>query len=148
MNVILGDVPANRVHRFLVFSFPTIADNLRLGGTIPSEIGLLVNVEEIKFARNSVTGEIPTELGLLSNLERLYVHLNKLEGNVPTELGQLTNLRYVRLQENLLTGEVPDEVCDLRDGALDQLILDCVIDPDDDTAEVDCAEPECCTECY
>jgi Leucine-rich repeat (LRR) protein len=37
-------------------------------------------------------GQLPTELGLLSNLQHLELRLNELSGLIPTELGSLTSL--------------------------------------------------------
>ena len=41
---------------------------------------------------NNLTGTIPTELGLLSNLEELWLSYNQLTGTVPTSLASLSNL--------------------------------------------------------
>ena len=42
-----------------------------LGGTLPSEIGLLQNMTKLTLSGTDMTGTIPTELGLLSGLVTL-----------------------------------------------------------------------------
>jgi hypothetical protein len=64
-----------------------------------------------------------------------------------TEPVVLYETAYVELQDNFLTGSVPDEVCGLRVGKLERLIMDCSIGVDNVTQEVQCAEPDCCSEC-
>ena len=41
------------------------------GYTIPSEIGILTNLEELELDDTGLIGSIPTEVGLLSNLSSL-----------------------------------------------------------------------------
>jgi Leucine-rich repeat (LRR) protein len=43
-------------------------DDNELRGLLPSEIGLLSNLEYLDFQRNILTGEIPEELGELTRL--------------------------------------------------------------------------------
>ena len=64
-----------------------------LTGTIPTELGLLSNLEALGLYLNQLTGTISTELGLLSNLEVLSLHSNQLIGSVPTSLARLPLLR-------------------------------------------------------
>jgi hypothetical protein len=64
-------------------------DDNDLVGTIPPEIGQLVNATYIALAENHLTGIIPTSFGMLSNLNRLDLQFNNLVGRVPQ---QLTNL--------------------------------------------------------
>jgi len=46
---------------------------------------------------NQLTGNIPSELGLLSNLQELHLEGNQLSGNIPSELGLLTSLEMLHL---------------------------------------------------
>jgi len=43
-----------------------------LSGTIHSEIGLLSNLEILRFTNNLVTGTLPTELGLLTKMRQFF----------------------------------------------------------------------------
>jgi Leucine-rich repeat (LRR) protein len=85
-------------------------DNNQLTGKIPTEIGQLVNLDILKLNNNKLTGKIPTEIGQLVNLNTLYLHDNKLTGKIPTEIGQLINLNDLYLDKNQLTGKIPTEI--------------------------------------
>ena len=76
----------------------------QLTGPIPTELGGLVNLEELSLWGNQLTGPIPTELGGLVNLEVLHLAGNQLTGPIPTELGGLVNLELLYLSGNQLTG--------------------------------------------
>lgn len=43
-----------------------------LSGRIPSEIGLLTNLQILRFTRGALTGSIPVELGLLTEMFQLF----------------------------------------------------------------------------
>lgn len=83
-------------------------------GTIPSELGLLTNMELGIFVdANKFTGTIPTEMGQLSNCTlSASFGRNFLTGTIPTQLGQLsllTDLGYgtygMSLSHNLFSGK-------------------------------------------
>eukprot|EP00978_Attheya_sp_CCMP212_P040932 scaffold228791_cov49-Attheya_sp.AAC.1 len=46
-------------------------DSFGLNGTLPSDIGLLTNLESLNLNNNRLTGTIPMQIGLLTNLEIL-----------------------------------------------------------------------------
>ena len=61
-------------------------------------------------------GNIPTEIGLLQNLEILSLYGNKLQGTIPTEIGRLKNLKtLLLLKGNNLSNLIPIEVCCLKE---------------------------------
>ncbi|KAK3287676.1 hypothetical protein CYMTET_4828 [Cymbomonas tetramitiformis] len=66
--------------------------NRGLVGTVPTELGLLLNVTYLDLSSNNLTGTVPTELGMLSELDTLYIFHNSLTGTLPTELGMLLEL--------------------------------------------------------
>ena len=79
-----------------------------LSGTIPPELGNLVNLRELDLSDNGLSGTIPPELGNLVNLELLDLSGNMLSGVIPVELGSLRSLRTLRLQGNAdLSGILP-----------------------------------------
>ena len=112
--------------------------NLGLGGSIPSELGSLSNLENLHLAWNMLTGPIPPELGdlyklkslrldqnqligstplelrKLSQLFQLNLSHNQLSGNIPVWLGNLSNLKYLDLGWNELSGSIPQELGDLN----------------------------------
>ena len=59
-------------------------------GTIPPELGDLLELTHLDLSDNSLTGEIPRELGGLSNLESLKLTGNSLTGCIPTALKSVT----------------------------------------------------------
>ena len=83
-----------------------LGDN-QLSGEIPSELGDLSNLKNMRLRDNQLTGEIPPALGDLSNLKSLSLEDNQLSGTIPTQLGSLTNLSSLILRSNRLTGPVP-----------------------------------------
>ena len=74
-----------------------IADNNKLFGTIPSQIGNLTELRVFEVDHNALTGTIPTELGNLINIVELDLDDNKLTGTIPTEFGRMINARELDL---------------------------------------------------
>ena len=136
-NLLSGPVPEN------LWSFPsllgldidknaglsgTIPTNIQLswgfniaetsmGGTIPSEVGLLSNFLYITVEHTQVTGTIPTEITNLGKLTYLLVNDNSLTGTFPAM--NSTSLRELRMENTSLTGLVPDAVCGIPDLSFD-----------------------------
>jgi Leucine-rich repeat (LRR) protein len=140
--------------------------------TIPTEIGLLFNLStcssiavenlpwrSIFFCEDILTrmtytgalslgdkleGTIPSEIGRCLNMTQLVLHTNlRLTGTVPSELGSMTALEKLQLHSTMLSGSMPDTVCSLRALSLKVLDSDCI-----NGFRVQCAQPECCTECF
>ena len=81
-----------------------------LTGTIPAELGSLINLRWLYLDDNQLSGEIPTELGNLFYLRKLYLAGNQLSGEIPAELGSLASLQELYLDNNQLTGVIPAEL--------------------------------------
>ena len=58
---------------------------------------LVVPTERLLLSKNGIGGKIPTELGALSSLNELRLAGNNLEEGIPTELGQLESLGKSRI---------------------------------------------------
>lgn len=85
--------------------------NAFMSGTIPSEIGMLTNLEELSLqALLFVTGSIPSEVGKLSQLEMLNLQGCALTGTLSSEIGRLINLEWAFLSVNELSGPLPSEI--------------------------------------
>ncbi|XP_077250841.1 uncharacterized protein LOC143890150 [Tasmannia lanceolata] len=82
----------------------------QLIGTIPSEIGLLSNLQILRLYGNQLSGSIPPTIGNLTNLDRLRLSQNNLTGPIPPSIGNLTKLTYLVLYENQLLGPIPKEI--------------------------------------
>ena len=66
-----------------MFCFVLLYDN-HLSGAIPTEIGLLTNLQVFNIALNAdITGTIPTEIGLLTNLLEFQVGYEEVIKNTP-----------------------------------------------------------------
>ncbi|KAJ3076966.1 hypothetical protein HDU98_010260 [Podochytrium sp. JEL0797] len=81
-----------------------------LGGSIPNEMGMLLNLTRLDLAQNNLVHEIPAELGELLCLTDLYLNNNMLTGWIPVELGKLVKLKCMSLHGNLLSGRIPIEL--------------------------------------
>jgi len=83
-----------------------------LVGTIPAEIGNLINLYNLELGGNQLGGIIPTEIGNLANLRNLLLHDNQLVGVIPSEIGNLSLLGYLELSGNQF-GTIPAEIWNL-----------------------------------
>jgi serine/threonine protein kinase len=78
-------------------------------GSIPRNMWkTMINLKELTFWGNKLTGTIPPEMGLLVNLTYLNMNKNSLYGGLPPELGSLVKLERALLYKNLFTGPIPD----------------------------------------
>ena len=65
----------------------------RLEGTIPTEVGRLVDLEALELPSNQIGGPLPTELGRCTKLREFFVFDNQLTGTIPPTLFDTSN-RY------------------------------------------------------
>lgn len=84
-----------------------IGRSFLLQGALPSEIGLLTDLQSLDLSYNSITGTIPTQLGLLSQLSYLDIAGNQIRGSIPTELCTLATLTYLSLHDNKMSESIP-----------------------------------------
>ena len=82
----------------------------RVAGLIPSELGQLAGLEELRLGGNQLGGDIPPELGRLSRLRVLDLRGTNVGGSIPPELGQLTNLEELLLDGTYLSGPIPPDL--------------------------------------
>ncbi|PKU69812.1 Leucine-rich repeat receptor-like tyrosine-protein kinase [Dendrobium catenatum] len=108
-NVLQGPIPSN---------FSKNLYRLRLGknllnGSIPSELGQLLNLTYLELNDNQLEGQIPQQLGNCKSLALLNLAKNFLHGGLPVSLGRLNQLVIVQLKQNILTGKIPAEFSNL-----------------------------------
>jgi hypothetical protein len=56
----------------------------------------------IIIADNQIGGSLPSEIGRLSDLENFAIWANALTGTIPTEFGQLSRLTYLDFGKSML----------------------------------------------
>lgn len=81
-----------------------------LSASLPTEVGLLTDLNSFSIRGNHLSNEVPTELGKLAMLETLNLSLNRFKGFIPSELGALASLNELFLGSNELTGPLPTEI--------------------------------------
>ena len=87
-------------------------------GSIPTEVGQLINLQELLLTSNQLTGAIwrGTDQHVVyeSTIDG-FVPENALAGPIPTEIGQLVQLTWLSLSSNQLTGACL-QIIELIDG--------------------------------
>ena len=85
------------------------ASSNNLNGYLPSEIGNLSELRELKLIGNkNLTGNLPDEIGKLTSLQYLNLYGCGFSGTIPLAIGNLTNLNYLDLQSCNFTNTIPD----------------------------------------
>lgn len=86
----------------------------QLGGSIPTELGLLTTLKKMDLGMNGrIGGSIPSQLCGLTNLQELFLNSNDLNGQLPNCLDRLTALKIIQLADNDLTGKLSSRLCHL-----------------------------------
>jgi len=99
-------------------------DAANLQGTLPPEIALLMDVENLIIKNNpNLVGEIPNEIGNMSQLRQLGLYGNSLGGSIPRSVFKLSHLVYLNLSGNKLIGEVYWEEMSHHQKKIERLIL-------------------------
>ena len=99
----VSTVPTSRVRKLELMG-------MRLGGSLPSEIGNLHDLRVLDLSGNFLSGGIPREIGDLANLRIMRLSRNQLSGEIPADIGKLNKLHTLALDQNLLTGYIPSSV--------------------------------------
>ena len=86
-----------------------------LTGSIPPELGNLTNLSALVLQNNQLTGSIPSQLGSMTALQQLGLEWNQLSGSLPASLGNLTNLYGLYLNYNQLSGSLPASLGNISD---------------------------------
>lgn len=92
-------MPISTIH-----TFPPIRKlrlvGCRMGGSIPSYLGLLTSLTSLELSQNDLISSIPSELGMPSNLTSLILSENSLTGSIPEEIGDLLFLTAFNSEQN------------------------------------------------
>ena len=81
---------------------------MNLDGTIPYEIGLLFDLEDLNLFGNNLRGTLPDSMSHLQSLEVLILHGNDISGSLPSWMNSLVNLRTLNVAENKFQHTLPD----------------------------------------
>jgi Leucine-rich repeat (LRR) protein len=85
-------------------------DSNELSGSIPSEMGLLSLMTELKLHTNNLTGPIlPDFVQQFMELEQLALERNSFTGTLPS-FGPLTKLTEFKVGAALITGTIPSSI--------------------------------------
>lgn len=69
-------------------------DSNLCSGTLPTELGSVLNFVDLRLGSNFFSGPVPSEIGLLANLTNLELQFNPdLTGTIPAEIQNLPNLK-------------------------------------------------------
>ncbi|KAJ3708302.1 hypothetical protein LUZ61_012007 [Rhynchospora tenuis] len=108
-NALIGMLPKS------MFNIITLSNKLDLSynflsGTIPKEVGKLINLVELTLSRNNLSGELPEELGTCQLLITLALDGNIFQGNIPSFLRKLNGLEFLNLSSNNFSGVIPQDI--------------------------------------
>ncbi|XP_020592640.1 uncharacterized protein LOC110033111 [Phalaenopsis equestris] len=94
---------------FLIPSLSIILDVSynSLTGSLPLEVGHLINLLYLDFSNNNLRGEIPKTLGSCQSLLELNTEYNFFQGPIPISLGSVKSLEILDLSHNNLSGAIP-----------------------------------------
>uniref|UniRef100_A0A7S1VRZ1 L domain-like protein n=1 Tax=Grammatophora oceanica TaxID=210454 RepID=A0A7S1VRZ1_9STRA len=87
-----------------------------LEGLLPTELGVLVDLEILDLSVNRLKGGIPSQWKAFERLTVLNMSDNELQGNIDPDLFRRWSLmRSMSLYHNFLTGAIPDSIGDMAD---------------------------------
>ncbi|XP_074345835.1 LRR receptor-like serine/threonine-protein kinase EFR [Apium graveolens] len=104
-----GELPKSIVNFSNAMEEMYLYDN-QIYGSIPREIGKLVNMIILDLHKNLLTGSIPESVGTLSKLSLLNLSENNISGAIPTSICNVTQLFYLNLMNNTLQGSIPAQL--------------------------------------
>lgn len=85
-----------------------------LGGSLPSFLSSLRNLQSLKLHKNAFAFSIPDSWASLSLLRELWLFDNQLSNSIPAFVGSsLTNLTSLFLQRNMFRGTLPATISSL-----------------------------------
>ncbi|KAI4296121.1 hypothetical protein L6164_036106 [Bauhinia variegata] len=98
MNKLSGQIPPQLFNSELTL-IHVLLDQNQLSGNIPPTLGLVLDLEVVRFDGNSLSGSVPQSLKNLTNVQQLVLSNNKLSGPLP-DLGEMKRLNYLDMSNN------------------------------------------------
>lgn len=95
-----------------IFEFSSLSIMLALGvnqftGSLPMEIGKLVNLRELDVSDNLLSGELPSSIGGCQSLEFMHLEGNFFLGPIPSSMKELRGIQELDLSRNNFSGGIP-----------------------------------------
>ncbi|KAK2988677.1 hypothetical protein RJ640_012713 [Escallonia rubra] len=87
--------------------------NNLFSGTVPAELGRLVNLDDISFNANNLTGGLPLELNNLTGLKFLRISDLNGEGSEFPVLSNMTVMENLMLRSCKISGKIPDYIANM-----------------------------------
>ncbi|KAF6176288.1 hypothetical protein GIB67_023579 [Kingdonia uniflora] len=84
----------------------SLGGNKLLSGSLPRQLGNLINLDHLDQSGSSFSGPIPMSLGRLKSLRELYLNDNNFNSSLPDSLGNLSNLQELSISNNSLEGVI------------------------------------------
>ncbi|PRQ31309.1 putative protein kinase RLK-Pelle-DLSV family [Rosa chinensis] len=79
-------------------------------GTVPPELGNLVNLQKLILSANNLTGELPVALMNLTKLTELRISSNNFTGRMPDFQESWNQLQKLEIQASGLQGPIPSSI--------------------------------------
>eukprot|EP00934_Nitzschia_sp_Nitz4_P004671 Nitzschia sp. Nitz4//scaffold3_size479765//352407//355277//NITZ4_000147-RA/size479765-augustus-gene-1.617-mRNA-1//-1//CDS//3329550899//4661//frame0 len=141
-----------------------LGENAHLSGTISESIGQLSALEQLRMAGTDVGGTIPSALFGLVQLNRIELSDGRFSGTLSEEFSKLTNITNIRLANNTFSGTFPSmafvsldslKVLELHGNNITGVVSEALCNRTGDSffdigvLTVDCDEVQCeCCDCY
>ncbi|RVW29603.1 putative LRR receptor-like serine/threonine-protein kinase [Vitis vinifera] len=79
-------------------------------GTVPPQLGQLVNLENLILNTNNLTGELPPALANLTKLTEFRISSNNFSGKIPNFIHSWKQLQKLEIQASGLEGPIPSSI--------------------------------------
>jgi Leucine-rich repeat (LRR) protein len=113
LNSLEGSLPSSFENLVSMIYF-SVGANIDISGPIPPYIPQSWgSLQGLVLSNTGISQSIPTSLGLLVNLKDLDLSLTSMTGSIPSEIGQLTSMKYLNFSNIGLTGTIPSELASL-----------------------------------
>lgn len=128
---IAGSLPTtigNLSHLQRLWMWHCESEGQGLHGTLPSELGLLVNMTTMAMdCQPALHGTLPSELGQLTRMNTFHISETGISGTIPLELGQVTVLERLDFNQTLLQGAIPESLCNTANDTTQTIKVDCAL---------------------
>ena len=119
IDLALDDNPLVGTFPFTFYSQPAMfyygTTNTMITGSIAPQYSLLTSLVDVWSFDSMHTGQLPSSIGNMDWLENLRLSRNLLSGTIPSEFGKLDRMLILTLDDNDISGTIPSEIVNMRD---------------------------------